>query len=67
MGLSRGEQGVLESFHGAFDRGELGRILSESMLVGFGAPGSCFSCSVLGMLHAQWTSVSVYSGSLLVL
>ena len=42
MGLSRGEQGVLESFHGAFDRGKLDRILSESMLVGFEAPGSCF-------------------------
>lgn len=57
---------MLESFHGAF---ELDRILSESMLVGFGAPGSCFSRSVLVMLCARWRSVSMFadSGSLLVL
>lgn len=51
---------MLESFHGAFDRGKLDRILLESMLVGFEAPGSCFSRSVLVMLRARWKSVTLH-------
>lgn len=52
---------MLESFHGAFDKGNLDGILSESRLVGFGALGSTFSYSVLLMLQTQWRSVSVFT------
>lgn len=40
VGLSRGEQGMLESFHGALDRRNLDRIPSESMLRRSGASWS---------------------------
>lgn len=42
---------MLESFHGAFNGGNLHGILSESVLVGFGALGSTFSCSCRGLME----------------
>lgn len=56
---------MLESFHGAFDGGKLDRILSESMLVGFGGSWKLFS-PVLETLRARWRSVVSDLGSLLV-